>query len=159
MAEKSGWRRTTKKAQGSQADAEWPAGRWMGCREGAECFGGSRVAWKTPSRKKVAKQLGGQQVTRGRRVPRRVPGVKKTPEGPEGRQSARRAQGDQKGAKLRVAKKAPSSLDCAGQSERELPSGQGAVQRVWSGAGYAWKEGDAGYFVCCSCYINLLFHL
>ena len=62
-------------------------------------------------------------MTRGRRVPRKIPGAKKTPEGPGGRQAARRVQGDQKGAKLRVAKKAPSSLDCAGQSERESPVG------------------------------------
>ena len=95
------------------------------------------MAWKTSSRKKVTEQLGGQQVTRGRRVPRRAPVAKRTLEGPRGRQAAMRAQGDQKGAKFRVAKKAPSSLDCAGQSERELPSGQGAVQRVWSGAGHA----------------------
>ena len=95
------------------------------------------MAWKTPSRNKVAEQLGGQQVTRGRRVPPRVPGAKRRAEGPGERQAARRMQGDQNGAKLRVAKKAPSSLDCARQSERESPSEQGAVHRVWSGAGYA----------------------
>ena len=65
------------------------------------------MAWKTPGIKKVAEQLGGQQVTSGRRVPRRVPGTKRTPEGPGERQGARRAQGDQNGVKLRVAKKAP----------------------------------------------------
>ena len=29
MTEQAGWRRTTKKAQGSQEHAEWPAGRWV----------------------------------------------------------------------------------------------------------------------------------
>ena len=37
----------------------------MGCQEDAEYLGGSRVAWRAPSRKDVAEQLGGQQVARG----------------------------------------------------------------------------------------------
>ena len=36
------------------------------------------------SQKEVAEQLGGQQVIRGRRVSRRAPGAKRTPEGPLG---------------------------------------------------------------------------
>ena len=54
----------------------------MGCQEDAECLERSRVTWRRPSRKEVAEQLGGQQVVRGRRVSRRAPGSKKTPEGP-----------------------------------------------------------------------------
>ena len=68
---------------GSQEDAEWSAaGCWMGFREDAGCLGGSRVAWRAPSRKEIAEQLGGQQAARGRRVSRRAPGAKRTPEGP-----------------------------------------------------------------------------
>ena len=54
----------------------------MGCQEDAECLARSRVTWRRPSRKEVAEQLGGQQVARGRRVSRRAPGAKRTPEGP-----------------------------------------------------------------------------
>ena len=63
--------------------------------------------------KEVAEELGGQQVARGRRVSKRAPAVKRTPEGPGGRQAGRRAQGDQKDAELRVARKTSSSLDWA----------------------------------------------
>ena len=99
----------------------------MGCRKGAECLARSRVAWRRPSPKEVAEQLGGQQVTRGRRVSRRAPGAKRTSEGQrgEGRQTARKAQGDQKDAEFRVARKAPSSLGCADQS--------GASVAEWAG--------------------------
>ena len=45
----------------------------MDCQEDSECLGGSRVAWRAPSRKEVAEQLGAQQVARGRRVSRRAP--------------------------------------------------------------------------------------
>ena len=108
--EQQGGGRTAKRAQGSQEDAE--------------CLARSRVAWRRPSRKEVAEQLGGQQVARGRRASRMAPGAKRTPEGP-GRQAARRAHGDQKDAEFRVARKVSSSLGCTDQS--------GAGVAEWAG--------------------------
>ena len=51
--------------------------------------------------------------------------------------AARRAQGDQKGAELRVARKRQAAWIAPTSQERASPSGQGALQRVWNGAGYA----------------------
>ena len=68
---------------------------------------------------------------------RRAPGAKRTPEGPGGRQSVRRAQGGQKGAEFRAATEVPSSLVAPTSQERASPRGQGALKRVWNGAGYA----------------------
>ena len=95
------------------------------------------MAWRVPSRKEAAEQLGGQQVARGHRVSRRAPGAKRTLEGTGRRQAARDAQGDQKGAELRVSRKAQVAWIAPTSQERASPSGQGALQHVWSGAGYA----------------------
>ena len=55
-------------------------------------------------------------MARGRGVSRKAPGVKRKPELSGGCQAAKGAQDDQKAAKLRVARKAPNSLDYADQS-------------------------------------------
>ena len=52
--------RTAKRAKGRQEDVEWPGGHWMGCRKGAGCLARSRLAWRRPSPKEAAEQLGGQ---------------------------------------------------------------------------------------------------
>ena len=82
----------------------------MGCQDDAEYLARSQVAWRRPSRKEVAEQLGGQQAARGRRVSRRALGAKKTPEGPGSSSS-------QEGA--------PTS------HEQALPSGQGSLLTSW----------------------------
>ena len=61
------------------------------------------------SRKSFAEQMGRQQVVRGRRVQEDTGSQENT-------RWDRRAQDNQKGAELRVARKAPSSLDFADQS-------------------------------------------
>ena len=109
----------------------------MGCREDAESLGGSRVAWRAPSRKEVAKQLGREQLAMGRRVSRRAPRAKRTPKEPGGHQAAMRAQGDHKGAELRVARKSQAAWIAPTSQQRASPSGHGALQRVRSGTGFA----------------------
>ena len=89
------------------------------------------MAWREPSRKEGAEQLGGpQQVARGRRVFRRARGAKRIPDEPAGRQAARRAQSDHKGAALRVARKAPSILDTPVSQEGASPRWKASLQRV-----------------------------
>ena len=84
------------------------------------------MAWRTPNRNVVTEQLEGQQVTdQGVQSAQEGTGSQGHPRGQEGGR-------EQKDAKLRVARNAPSSLDCAGQS------GVGAAQ--WAGRASACVE-------------------
>ena len=51
--------------------------------------------------------------------------------------ASRRAQGEQKGAELRVARKRQAAWIMPTSQEQASPSGQGALRRMWNGAEYA----------------------
>ena len=101
------------------------------------------MAWKTPSRKEVAEQLGGQQVTRGRRVPRRTPGAKRTPEGPGGRRVIRMVPNSEWPERRQAA------MDCADQSGAGVAEWAGravaCVKRCWMRRGAAGCRGRCGH--------------
>ena len=111
----------------------------MGWQEDAEPLARSRMAWRRPSRKEVAEQLGGQQVARGRQVSRRALGAKRTPEGP-GASSSRegagwpegcRIPGSQKGSKqLGLHRPVRSGHRRMGRAPCSPAGGQGALQPV-----------------------------
>ena len=99
------------------------------------------MAWRAPDRKEVAERLGGQKVGRGAECPGGHREPQKTPERPGGRRLTRRALGDQKGAEVRVARKAPSRSDCADQS------GAGVAGCAGRAAGCVERLGAQGR--CC----------
>ena len=122
-------------AQGSQEDAEWPGRRWMRCREDAECLRGSRLAWRALCRKDIAEHLGGQQVASGAECP----GGHLEPKGPQRGQEVVKQPGGCRMTRSAPNPEWPERLQAAWvvpiSQERASPSGQGALQRVWSDGG------------------------